>query len=136
MKCPSRRKSFPNVALSWTSTSWQAERNASSVAEERTKRPQSSVRCSVRIPGARSPGGDTEWLIPRLILDHFLAAAVNRLKSLATRLQRRLERLEHALGLAGVVGRVVADVHVYRHESRLGPRMDRQMRFGEEHRPG
>src|SRR6478752_2806710 len=132
MKCPSRRNSFPNDTLSWTSTSWYGDRNASRVAADRTKKPQSSVICSVRIARARSSGGDSSCVI----VDHLFAAAVNRLESLLPRLQRSLERLEHALGLERVVRRVVAHVDVDRHEPRFGPRMDREMRFGEQHRSG
>jgi len=51
-------------------------------------------------------------------------------------LQRRLERGEHALGLCRVVGRVVAHVDVDGHESGFGPRMDRQVRFGQQDRAG
>src|SRR5690242_2274494 len=86
---------------------------------------------SVRMPGRRSSGGDAS-----LILDDFPAAALDRLEAFARGLERRLERLEDALGLARVVRRVVADVDVERHESRFGPRMDREVRFGEQHRAG
>src|SRR5574337_992305 len=85
------------------------------------KVPQSPVTYSVITPGTRSPSV-------------ILPAAMNGLEALAARLQRRLDRGEHALGLAGIVGRVVAHVDVDGHESRFGPGVDREMRLGEEHR--
>src|SRR4029079_17242056 len=104
MKCPSRRNSLPNGSLSCTSTSWYGERNASSLAFERTKTPHPSVMYSVRTRAARSPDGDASLLI----FDQFQAAATNRLHALAVGRERLLERVEHALRLVGVVRRVVA----------------------------
>src|SRR5262245_4220067 len=125
MKWPSRRNSLPNGTLSWTSTSWNADRNFSSTAADRMKKPQSSVMYSVIAPGARSPPGSG-----------ILPAAVNGLEPRSPRLQHRLELAEYSLSLRGVVGRVIADVDVDGHEARFRPRVDGEVRFGEQHRPG
>src|SRR5206468_7910548 len=112
---------------SWTSTSWNAERNFSINRADRMKKPQSSVRYSVIAPGARSPSGG------RAVI---LAPAANRLIACALRFQDFLQRAKHALRLAAVVGGVIADVDVDGDESGFRPRMNREMRFGEQHRAG
>src|SRR3954463_5627810 len=94
---------------------------------ERMKNPQSSVRYSVITPDARSPSGGRPVI---------LAPAVNRLKTRAPRFQHRLQRAVHALRLACVVGRVIAHVDIDGDEPRFGPRVNREMRFGEKHRAG
>src|SRR5512140_2973087 len=86
------------------------------------KKPQSSVMCSVIAPGARSPPGSV-----------ILPTAMDRLEARALGLQHRLELAKDALGLGGVVRRVVADVHVDGDEARLGPRVDGEVRFREQH---
>src|SRR6185503_10897454 len=127
MKWPSRRKSLPNGTVSWTSTAWKGERNFSNSRADRTKNAQSSVRYSVIRPGPTSPG---------CLASGIPTPAANRLEALARGLERGLERREEALGLAGVVGGVVAHVDVDRDEAGLRPRMNRQMRLGKEHRAG
>src|SRR5262245_58227849 len=129
MKWPSSRNSLPNDTLSWTSTSWNAERNASSFADDRMKNPQSSVMCSVIAPGARSPSASVLAAVT-------LAAAMNRLEPRALGLQDRLELAEHPFGLRSVVGRVVADVHVHGDKAGFGPRMHGEMRLRQQDRAG
>src|SRR6266498_5907587 len=123
MKWPSRRKSFPKSALSCTSTAWYGERKRSNSRAERTKNPQSSVRYSVMTPGAMSP--------PLPGVSGIEAPAPDRMELRARGLERALERSKQPLRLRRVVGRVIAHVDVDRDEAVLGPRMDREMRFGE-----
>src|ERR1700750_1925923 len=91
------------------------------------KKPQSPVMCSVIVPGTPSsrPAGSV-----------ILAAAMDGLEARTRGLQHRFQLAEHALGLRGVVGGVVADVDVDRDEAGFGPRVDGKMRFGEQHRAG
>src|SRR5664279_549843 len=131
MKWPSSRNSLPKAVLSWTSTAWTGERNFSYWREDRMKNAQSSVRYSVIAPGAISPGGG---LTPSSGRSGILASAMDRLEMRALRTQRGLQHLEHLLGLRRVVRHQVADVDVHRDKGRLGPRVDRDMRFGEQHR--
>src|SRR3569623_524772 len=139
MKWPSRRNSFPNGTVSCTSTAWNGERNFSNSRAERTKNAHSLVRYSVMAPGAMSSGCFVPVAsLPGSWLDGSVIAssAPDRLEMLARGLERALERIEQPLRLVGIVGRVVALVDVDRHEPRFGPRVDRQMRFGEQHRAG
>ena len=91
------------------------------------KNPQSSVRYSVIAPGrevaraALQPSAPPRWIAWKRVRSGF-----------STRSSAR----NSALGLRGVVGRVVADVDVDRDEAALGPRVDREMRLGEQHRAG
>ena len=137
MKWPSSRNSLPNGAVSCTST--VLERRAEFLELARRPDEESPVvgqvlghcapaRCRrqearrrVRAPQATSRhpchrGGSTGTCPPRL--------------------QCRLQRAEDALGLVGVVGRVVAHVDVDGDEARFRPRVDREMRLGEQHRSG
>src|SRR5256885_17196994 len=120
MKWPSSRNSLPNGLESWTSTSWNAERNFSINRADRMKKPQSSVKYSVIAPGARSPSEG------RAVI---LAPAANRLKARALRFQDFLQRAKHTLRLTAIVGGVVADVDVDGDESRFRPCVNREMRF-------
>src|SRR4051794_35243971 len=130
MKWPSRRNRRPNGTLSWTSTSWHRDRKRSKRSAERMKKPHSSVRCSVMRSGARSCADVSDGV------SGILATATNRVEVRALGLQHLLERAKQCLGLGRVVRLIIADVHVDRHEPVLGPRVDRKMRFGEQHRPG
>src|SRR5882724_1816810 len=114
------------------------------------KNPQSSVMYSVIAPGARSPGvlsrarspgdlssarppggstGVEESCVAAASesdasgggLGGILAPAPDRVIVRALRLQHRLQRAKDALGLVGVVGRVVADVDVDSDEARFRP---------------
>src|SRR5215467_7761427 len=87
--------------------------------------PLFSSRYSVRTPGARS------WLSSGI---H--PSAMNRLELVPLRPQYVAHRLEKPFCLRRVVRGVVADVDVDGDEPMLGPRMDREMRFGEQHRSG
>src|SRR5215831_5420038 len=91
------------------------------------KNPQSSVRYSVIAPGTRSPPSPPSAI-------H--APAAYRLEVRARGLERRFELAEQAFRLLGVVGRVVAHVDVDRDRALLRPRMNREMRLGEDHRSG
>src|SRR6185437_13564806 len=126
MKWPSRRNSLPKATLSCTSTIWNGERNFSNACDDRMKKPQSSVRYSVIAPGAMSPGSRSA----------IGSTALYGLETRALGLQHFFKRVEQRLGLARVVGRVIADVHVDRHRSDFRPSMNREMRFGEDHRAG
>src|SRR5512146_2318136 len=97
------------------------------------KNPHSSVRYSVIAPGAMSPPA----LLPGGLPDSgILSPAVDRVEARARRLERGLERAEQPVGLVGVVGREIADVDVDGDEAVLRPRVDREVRFGEQHRAG
>src|SRR6476469_5840001 len=126
MKCPSSRNSLPNETLSCTSTAWCGERNFSNSRADRMKNAQSSLRYSAIAPGAMSPGRRAASLIA--------ASAPDRLEALALGLQHGLERREQPLGLVGVVRGVVAHVDVHRDEAGFGPRVDGDVRLGQQHR--
>src|SRR5438552_13834387 len=125
MKWPSSRKSVPNGAVSCTSTAWKGDLKRSNSRLERTKKPVSSVRYSVSSPGCTSPAP-----LPSGIA----ASAMDRLEPRVLRRERVLYRAKEPFGLGRIVGRVVADVHVDRHEAVLGPGVNREVRFGEQHR--
>src|SRR5512143_1207023 len=130
MKCPSSRNNLPKGTLSLTSTIWNGERKRSNWRDARTKKPHSSVRCSVIAPGTMSPPGLS------VASGGILASAMDRMEFHALRLQRRLERAEQPFRLRRIVGRQVAHVHVDADEAVLRPCVNGEMRFGEEHRTG
>src|SRR5512144_16228 len=133
MKWPSSRNSRPNGTESWTSTAWYFERKRSKHRDERTKKPHSSVIASIIAPSGRTspaPGA------PPLRSAAILAAAHQRVEAGSPRLERGFQRAEQLLGFLRVVVEQVADVDVDRHEAVLWPRVDRHVRFGEQHRSG
>ena len=50
--------------------------------------------------------------------------------------ERQFERSEQLFGFRGVVGREIANVYIDGDKAVLGPCMNREVRFGEQHRPG
>src|SRR5882672_1240034 len=91
------------------------------------KNPVSAVRYSVSNPGCTSPAALSSGIAP---------PAMDRLKLRLLRHEHVLHGAEQQLGLGRVVGRVIADVYVDRHEAVLGPGVNREMRLREQHRPG
>src|SRR3982751_3727050 len=99
------------------------------------KYPHSCVRYSVISPGARScpsprsPAPDASGAGTSGIL----AAATDGVKARALGFEHPLQRVEQRLGLGRIVRLVIAHVDVHRHEPMLRPRVNGEMRFGEEH---
>src|SRR5262245_39989168 len=94
------------------------------------KKPHSSVRYSVSAPGTRScsePSPGVSGIEP---------TAGDRVELAPLRLERELERAEQRFALRVVVGCQVADVDVDGDEAVLWPCVDREVRFGEQHRAG
>src|SRR5271169_6431915 len=115
MKWPSSRNSVPKATVSWTSTAWKGDRKRSNSRAERTKKPVSSVRYSVSNPGCTSPEDLPSGIAP---------SSMDRLKFRVLRCERVLHRAKQPLGLGRIVGRVVAYIHVDRHEAVLRPGVD------------
>ncbi len=126
MKCPSRRNSLPKEVVSCTSTCWNGERKRSNSRVERTKIPLSSVEVLGENAGQKIAAAFFRHRGPR-------GGSPGTSRAAGAALFHRAEQL---LRLGGIVGRVVADVHVDGHEAVLRPGVNRQMRFGEQHRPG
>src|SRR5262249_43180300 len=124
-------------------TAWNGDWKRSNSRAERTKKPVSSVRYSVSSPGRRSPAVLVSSSAPAAVaallpgpFSRIAPPAMDRLELRALRLEGVLHGAKELLGLGGVVGGVVAHVDVDRHEAVLGPGVDRQVRFGEQHGAG
>src|SRR5512140_1491823 len=120
---PSRRKIRPRSGVSYTSRSWKGVcRRSTRVPSKYT--PLDGVRRS-KMRSANCSAVDDA------LLDGQVAAALDALHQHVGGLQRLQERLVDRFGLAGVVGRVIADVHIERCAVPLRPGMDGQVRFRE-----
>src|ERR1700704_1797361 len=133
MKCPSRRNSFPDGTLSWTSIAWKAERNCSKRRADRREKPHSAVSCSVMTSGARSCGAP---VAPGTCPSAIHAPAMDHLILGPRGLQHGLECTEQPLRLVAIVGREIADIDIDGDEAALRPRVNGEMRFGEQHGAG